>query len=120
MQPTKFLTTKELAEKTAGGDSYIRTKNNEVVALAVTKNKNPKAPRIITVGKGPRVIKNAELLENTKSAIPVYLKFGVNQWLYKGDYRVIRFSQDKNDIKEYHGKRPVEEIYGIFFLEKVN
>ena len=30
----KFLTTHELAEATAGGDSYIRTRNNEEKGLA--------------------------------------------------------------------------------------
>ena len=118
MQATNILTTKEVAERTAGGDSYVRTKEGKVMGLAITKKKNPKAPSIITVSKGPFIVKNAELLANTKIPVPVYLKLGINQWLYKGKYKVLNYSLDKADIEEYHGSREIEEIHGILFLEK--
>jgi hypothetical protein len=50
--------------------------------------------------------------------VPVYLKLGTNQWLYKGKYKVFNYSLDKADIEEYHGSREIEEIHGILFLEK--
>ena len=50
--------------------------------------------------------------------MPTYIKLGVNQWRYAGDYKVVRFSQEVADIKEYHGKRAESEIYGILFMEK--
>ena len=118
MQSTNILTTKEVAERTAGGDSYVRTKEGKVMGLAITKKKNPKAPSIITVSKGPFIVKNAELLANTKIPVPVYLKLGTNQWLHKGKYKVLNYSLDKADIEEYHGNREIEEIHGILFLEK--
>ena len=119
MNPTSIISTKELAKLTAGGDSYIRTKNNVVKGLAITKKKNPDAPRIITVSnKGPRIVNNAKILAKTKEAIPTYIKLGVNQWMFKGNYKVVSFSQEKSDISEHHGNRPVEEIYGILFMEK--
>ena len=120
MNLTKIYTTPELKELTAGGDSYIRTKNGEVKGLAITLKKNPKAPAVITVSnKGPIIIKNAELLAITTTPVPTYIKLGVNQWRYKGDYKVLRFSKTIADIKTYHGNRPESEIYGILFLEKV-
>ena len=117
--PSKIYTTNELKELTAGGDSYIRTKNGEVKGLAITRQKNPKAPNIITVSnKGPRKIKNAELLANTKTPVPTYMKLGKNQWRYAGEYKVVRFSREIEDINKYHGKRPSNEIFGILFMEK--
>jgi hypothetical protein len=119
MEVTNIINTQELKKLTAGGDSYIRTKDGEVKGLAITKKKNPKAPNIITVSnKGPRIIKNAELLAKTTIAVPVYIKLGVNQWRYSGKYKVTRFSKSHEDILLYHGERPVNEIYGILFLEK--
>lgn len=118
MQATNILTTKEVAERTAGGDSYVRTKEGKVMGLAITKKKNPKSPSIITVSKGPFIVKNAELLADTKTPVPVYLKLGTNQWLYKGKYRVSNYSLERVDIEEYHGSREIEEIHGILFLEK--
>ena len=119
MNATTTITTIELATLTSGGDSYIRTKNNVVKGLAITKQKNPAAPAIITVSKGPRIIKNAELLANTKMAVPTYIKLGVNQWRFAGNYKVVRFSKTTGDIYKYHGNRPIQDIYGILFMEKV-
>lgn len=119
MEATNIITTKEVAMRTAGGDSYIRTKQGVVKGLAITKQKNPKAPEIITVSKGQRIINNAELLAATADPVPVYLKLGVNQWKFKGHYKVLRFSQNPKDIELYHGPRPINQIYGILFLEKV-
>lgn len=119
MQPTNILTKKEVDRKTAGGISYIRTKGNQIMGLAINKKKNPKAPNIITVSnKGGQIIKKAELLANCNHPFPVYLKLGDNQWIYKGQFILTRFSHESNDIQEYHGNRPVDEIYGILFLEK--
>ena len=119
MQPTNIFTKKEVDKKTAGGISYIRTKGNQIMGLAVNKKKNPKAPNIITVSnKGDQIIKKAELLANCNHSFPVYLKLGDNQWMYKGNFIVNRYSHDSTDIQEYHGKRTVEKIHGILFLEK--
>ena len=62
MRVTKLFTAEEVEKLTAGGRSYIRTKDNVVVGLAITKQKNPEAPRIVVVGDGPGIIKNAKLL----------------------------------------------------------
>jgi hypothetical protein len=105
MQSTNILTTKEVADRTAGGDSYVRKNEGKVMGLAITKKKNPNAPFIITVGKGLFIIKNAELLFDTKIAVPVYLKLGTNQWLYKGKYKVSNYSLERADIIEYLGGR---------------
>jgi hypothetical protein len=42
--PIGTITTAELAALTAGGDDYIRTKNNEVRGLALRLDVNPRAP----------------------------------------------------------------------------
>lgn len=39
MKLTKFYTAEEVANLTAGGRSYIRTKNNIVKGLAITKKR---------------------------------------------------------------------------------
>ena len=120
MDKSKIYTTKELAELTAGGDSYIRTKNNVVKGLAITKEKNPEAPNIITVSnKGPKIIKNAEILSATTELVKTFVKMGTNQWRYAGMYKMIRYSKSMTDILKHHGNRPVKDIYGILFMEKV-
>ncbi len=112
----KTLTTDELAKVLAGGDSYIRTKNGEVKGLAVTTDKNPEAPDIIIVGKGPRKISNARLFLETGLFVPVYVKQSVNSWKYLGNYKADRYLQDINTIEKYRKDREAENIDGILFL----
>lgn len=119
MERPNIISTAELARRTAGGDSYIRTKDGEVMGVAITKKKNPKAPKVITVSKGERIIKNAEILVATVNSFPVYLKLGVNQWLYKGEYIVERYSTETRDIRENCGNISEGEIHGILFLKKI-
>ncbi len=123
-----ILTTEQLAQTLAGGDSYIRTKNGKVKGLAVNTFKNPEAPDVIIIGTGPRKIANAKLLLDTQEYVPVYVKQGVNAWKYLGEYKSDRYSQEPEVIEQFRKNRDVAKIDGIMFLvakpeeerEKVN
>lgn len=112
----KNLTTDELAQELAGGDSYIRTKNNIVKGLAVRTDLNPEAPEVIVVGTGVRIIANAKLFVEQKQYVPVYVKQTVNSWRYVGHYKADSYSQNPEDIDKYRKNRPLESIDGILFL----
>lgn len=112
-----IISTTELAELLAGGDSYIRTKNGEVKGLAVTTDKNPDAPEIIVVGKGPRIVGNAKLFIKSKNFVPVYVKQAVNEWKYLGEYKALKYSTDLADIERHRKHRAIDGIDGILFLE---
>ena len=118
MKLTKFYTAEEVANLTAGGRSYIRTKNNVVKGLAITKQKNPEAPKTVIVGVGPTIMKNAQLFIEQNEYVPTYLKLGNNQWIYKGEFRVDYYSDKSSDIKEHRKHRPVSDVSGILFLKK--
>jgi hypothetical protein len=110
------LTTAELAEKIAGGDSYIRTKNKLVKGLAITIDKNPEAPEVIVVGIGVRIKANARLFLEQREYVPVYIKQSVNAWKYLGKYKADSYSQDSKIIEKHRKHRRIEDIDGILFL----
>lgn len=112
----KTLTTDELALELAGGDSYIRTKNNIVRGLAVTTDKNPEAPEIIVVGKGVRIIANAKLFLEQQQYVPVYVKQSVNTWRFLGSYKADNYSQDPKVIEKHRKHRTLDSVDGILFL----
>ncbi|SHE75681.1 protein of unknown function [Modicisalibacter ilicicola DSM 19980] len=114
----KVVDTKTLAQRLAGGDSYIRTKNGEVQGLAVTVRDNPEAPEVIVVGDGPRIVSNAELLMACERAVPVYIKQAVNAWAFRGFFRATSFSRDPEVIEAYRRHRDAEKVAGILFLEE--
>lgn len=112
----KNLTTKELALELAGGDSYIRTKNNIVKGLAITTERNPEAPEVIVVGIGPKIIANAKRFLEQQQYVPVYVKQAVKEWRYLGNYKADSYSQDVDVIEKHRKHRPVDDVNGILFL----
>ncbi len=110
------IDTQQLAEKLAGGDSYIRTKKGEVKGLAITTEKNPEAPDVIVVGKGPIIQKNAVLFVESGKYVPVYVKQCTNKWKYFGEYKADSFVKDLEVIEKHRKHRRLDDVSGILFL----
>jgi hypothetical protein len=112
------VTTAELAQTLAGGDSYIRTKNGQVLGLAVDPRKNPDVPDIIVVGKGPQIESRAALFMGCGHAVPVYVKEATNAWQYQGRFAAVAYKKDAKTIEHHRGPRRVSDIAGILFLKR--
>ncbi len=119
-RPETWLTTAELARRTAGGDGFLRFKNGNVVAIAITPQKNENAPEILVVGKGPRRVAGAEQLVSSRRIVPLYMKREVNAWEFIGRYRAYDYRSARSDILKYRGSRPLDQIAGILFLESTD
>lgn len=112
-----WIDTATLAQRTAGGDDFIRTKAGKVVGLALNPKLNPQAPRVVIVGKGPKKERRAALLANTPNAVPAYVKQGTNAWEYRGEYAATAYRTDKATIEKYRRHRLANGVAGILFLE---
>lgn len=112
------ITTAQLQQETAGGDSYIRTKNNVVVGLALRPDLNPAAPSVVLVGRGPRIVAAAELLHKQGHAVPTFIKDGTNSWRFIGRYRAARLSSAARDIAAHGTSRPMGSVAAVLFLEQ--
>ena len=112
-----ILSTEELAQELAGGESYIRTMNGEVKGLALRLDLNPEAPEIVVVGTGPRIIHNANLLVNCNRPVPAYVKRGTNKWEYMRYYQATAYRRDESTIERYRHQRLRSDVDGILFLE---
>ena len=119
-RPASWITTAELALRTAGGDDYIRTKNNEVKGLALNPALNHEAPDIVVVGKGTHIEARAKRFVESGAAVPTYLKHDTNAWELVGEYRAVNYQSDAATIRKHRGKRPVAEVAGILFLERTD
>lgn len=117
---TRLLTTAELAKATAGGDDYIRTKNNEVRGLALRLDLNPDAPDVVCFGKGPRIEARARLFMDSEVAVPTYVKRATDAWEYLGEYRATALRKDQATIDRYGSNREAGTVAGALFLESVS
>lgn len=116
----EFYTAEEVEAKTAGGYSYIRTRNNAVRGLAITLDMNPDAPNIVIVGDGERIKNNAELFKKTITPVKTFIKHDTNKWEYVGRYKVKKYSKSLEIIEQYRKHRSANEVTGILFLIKEN
>lgn len=120
MRPSSWITTKELAAKTAGGDDYIRAKGEIVKGLALNPDLNPNAPATVVVGKGKRIEARAKLYLKSAITVPTYIKRDINAWELVGSYRAVQYLTDDATIERHRGNRPGEKVAGILFLERTD
>lgn len=115
-----WITTAELAIRTAGGDDYIRTKDGEVKGLALNPSLNHEAPNVVVVGKGPRIEARARQFVESGLTVPTYMKRGTNAWEWIGNYQATEFKTDSASIRKHRGDRPFDGVAGILFLERTD
>jgi hypothetical protein len=82
--------TRDQIHAAVGGSkrSAIPTLNGRVVAVCIRTDLNAKAPEEFLCGVGPVRVKAGNLLASTLGKVPVFTKTNVNQWAYKGLFRV--------------------------------
>lgn len=107
-----------LVKLLAGGDDYIRTFGNEVKGLALNPRKNPAAPEVVIVGKGPKIMARARRFVESQAEVPVYIKVETGVWSFTGIYRAIEYSTDTADIATHGASRAPGSVSGILFLER--
>lgn len=69
--------------------SYLPMVAGQVIAACLKLNMNPQAPYVIVCGNEPAVAAAGEALANQQGNLPVFIKRGVNQWEYQGEFSVV-------------------------------
>jgi len=113
----EILTRKKLEEVVgAGGDSCFLHKDRKVVAIAMDPNKNPDAPKILLVGKGPQKERYAKLFLQSGEFVHTFIKERVDQWKYVGRYRALTIEDAPDIIRPHSQKSGRSDIWGILSL----
>ena len=81
--------TREQIHAVLGGSkrACIPTLNGLVLAVCVTPELNPRAPRELLCGVGPMMAKTGAMLAASSYKVPFFIKRRVNEWEYMGLYR---------------------------------
>lgn len=113
-----ILRRKELAVAVgAGGDSCLLHKASVVVAIAMDPDKNPDAPNILLVGKGPHKERYATALLESAAYVPAFVKKSPDQWQYMGKVRGKGLDHSPASIAAHAAKSGRKDIWGVFSLE---
>lgn len=115
----EIVTRSELSSRVgAGGDSCFLHKNNTVVAIAMNPEKNPHAPFVLLVGRGPRKERYAQEFLKSKLPVPTFVKEATDRWRYVGNYRAIALDKSASDIQENAAVSGRNDIWGVMKLER--
>ena len=112
----------EISEKVGGGtQDCLSHSGGRVVAICMRKDKNPEAPKVLLVGKGPVKRKYSEILctAQRNDAIPVFVKKASGGWEFQGNYKVEKASLDQNIIAEYERTSHRDDVQMVVYLAKV-
>jgi hypothetical protein len=111
-------TREAIHDKLGGGSkqAYLPNKDGLVLCACLRTNTNPGAPDVILPGDGPEIQRSSELLCEQKSAIPVFIKRGVNDWEYVGNYVVDRWSESPAEIAEHARRAGRNDVTRVIYM----
>jgi hypothetical protein len=117
IERNRLYTRTEIRGLVGGGGvmEYLPSRGNEILAGCFRTELNPEAPRIVLVGKGPRIERAAELLVEQGNPVPVFLKRSVNEWEYVGHWRAIKLDKDSDTIAKHSPN--TTRVSGVLFMD---
>ena len=116
----KTYTRQQIQERVGGGSvhNYLPNKDNKVLCACLSQEYNPRAPQVILVGQGLSVRHEAELFCGQLTAVPVFFKKVANFWEYVGNFKVLRWTDDPEEIADFEESSGRANLTRVIFLEE--
>ena len=115
----KNYTREEIHEALGGGtESYLPSVDKVITCICLNPDLNPKAPNVILPGTGKQIEAKAEWISSQKNALPAFVKKGTNKWKYRGKYKVVFYSKEKQYIDYYSEQTGRNDITSVIKLKK--
>jgi hypothetical protein len=119
-EPGKTYTRQEIRDLAGGGSvqDYLPNENGKVLCACLSQAYGQDIPKVVLVGQGPGVQRQAEIFWNQKTAVPVFFKKVANLWEYAGNFRPVSRTEDPDDISEFEGSFGRLNLTRVIFLEE--
>jgi hypothetical protein len=113
-------TRQEICGIIGGGSvqNYMPSVDGRILCVCLTQDLDPDAPKVILVGSGPSVQKEAELFCAQNTAVPVFYKKMANQWEYAGDFKPARWTDDPEQVLAYAESSGRINLTKVIFLQE--
>ena len=114
--------TRRQVHDAVGGDlqSYLPHVDGRVVAACLRLDTNPDAPAVILAGRGAWIERSADLLVAERSAVPTFIKRGIDRWEYVGDYIAVRQSRAADEIASHARRSGRRDISCVIHMAKAD
>lgn len=113
----KRYTWKQVQTHWYGEQTFLAKRDGRIVCATLVAETNPEAPEVMVVGTKPRNMQRAEEYCAQGGTIPVFIKYGVNDWEFKGFFELESFTTDPARVKKH--AFPRERLSRVIYLRKV-
>ncbi|MFA5101344.1 MAG: hypothetical protein WC547_10705 [Candidatus Omnitrophota bacterium] len=113
-------TRQEIREIVGGGSvqNAMPIKDGRVLCVCLSQPWDIDAPRVVLVGAGPSVQKEAEMFCSQNTAVPFFYKKTANLWEYVGDFKPERWSDDPGDVRGFAQSSGRINLTKVIFLHE--
>ena len=105
-----------------GGGSvqnYMPNAGGRILCVCLTQDTDVPGPRVILVGQGPSVQKEAEMFCSQNTAVPVFYKKMANQWEYAGDFKPAGWTDDPEEVGAFAESSGRINLTKVIFLQAI-
>ncbi|MFA6384722.1 MAG: hypothetical protein WCY10_05060 [Candidatus Omnitrophota bacterium] len=114
------FTRQEISDIVGGGSvqNMMPNKDGRVLCVCLSRPLEIDADKVILVGAGPAVQKEAEMFCVQNTAVPFFCKKVANQWEYVGCFKPVRWTGDPDEVGAFAGSSGRVNLTKIIFLQE--
>jgi hypothetical protein len=115
-----FYTRQQISDRVGGGSlqNAMPNKDGRVLCVCLSQEPEPGAPRVILVGAGPTVQKEAEMFCVQNTAVPFFYKKKANLWEYAGEFKPSGWTEDPSEVGVYAESTGRINLTKVVFLQE--
>jgi hypothetical protein len=114
------FTRQQIRDIVGGGSvqNCMPNDNGRILCVCLSQPFGENDPKVILVGAGPAVQKEAEIFCDQGTSVPVFFKKMANQWEYAGDFKPVRWTDDPQELNEYSESSGRINLTKVIFLQE--
>lgn len=114
-------TRREIHQAVGGSvQSYLPTVDGRVVAACLRRDTNPDAPFTILPGTGPGIEGAAARLVARQAPVPTFLKRGVGDWEFVGEFAAAHQSFERDEIRQHSERARREDVTSVIHMRRTD
>lgn len=114
----KRYTWQQVQKHWYGEQTFLAKRDGRIICATLVAETNPEAPEVMIVGTKPRNMRRAEEFCEQGGVIPVFMKYAVDSWEFKGFFELESFTTDPARVKKH--AHPRQELSRVIYLRKVD
>jgi hypothetical protein len=113
-----YYTRQQISDRVGGGSvqNAMPNKDGRVLCVCISPAWDINAPKVVLVGAGPAVQKEAAMFCSQNAAVPFFCKKMANLWEYAGDFKPVKWTEDPAEVGAFAQSSGRINLTKVIFL----